>query len=110
MLCWFTGGLTDSFGGLERLNDGLALIEAAACAHYDGDERRRAFHRVIAGGTGAGYAAEDGAALHFAGRSLAEVVSSRAGAAAYRVEPVAGRIVETRLPGRFLGQALGSRA
>jgi dipeptidase E len=104
MICWFGGGLTDSYGGLERLNDGLALIEATACPHYGVDEeRRRAFHRAIAEGMGAGFAADDGAALHFAGSSLVEVVSSRLDAAAYRVEQVDGRVVETRLPVRFLG-------
>jgi dipeptidase E len=106
MVCWFSGGLTDSYGGLERLNDGLALIKAAACPHYGGDEERRsAFHRMIAEGLGAGYAAEDGAALHFAGPALAEVVGSRPEAGAYRVEQVEGRVVETRLPVRFLGEA-----
>ena len=104
MLCWFSGGLTDSYGGLERLNDGLALIEATACPHYGEDEeRRRAFHRTIAQGLGAGYAADDGAALHFAGSALAEAVSSRPEAGAYRVELVEGTVVETRLPVRFLG-------
>jgi dipeptidase E len=104
MLCWFSGGLTDSYGGLERLNDGLALIEATACAHYGEDEGRRlAFHRTIAEASGAGYAADDGAALHFTGSGFAEAVSSRPGAGAYRVDQVEGRIVETRLPVRFLG-------
>ena len=104
MVCWFSGGLTDSYGGLEPLNDGLALIEATACPHYGGDEeRRRAFHRTIAERLGAGYAADDGAAFHFAGSTLAEVVSSRPEAGAYRVEQVEGRVVETRLPVRFLG-------
>ena len=106
MVCWFSGGLTDSYGGLERLNDGLALIEASACPHYGvDDERRRAFRRTIAEGTTGGYAVDDGAALHFAGSALAEVVSSRPGAGAYRVEQVEGRVVETRLPVRFLGRA-----
>jgi peptidase E len=103
MVCWFTGGLTDSYGGLERLNDGLGLIEATACPHYDGDERRRAFHQTIAEGSGMGYAAEDGAALHFAGTAFAEAVSSRPEAGAYRVVRVDGRAVETRLPVRYLG-------
>jgi dipeptidase E len=40
MVCWFSGGLTDSYGGLERLNDGLGLIEATACPHYGGNDRR----------------------------------------------------------------------
>ncbi len=104
MVCWFSGGLTDSYGGLEPLNDGLALIEGTACPHYGGDEeRRRAFHRTIAERFGAGYAADDGAALHFTGSALAEVVSSRPEAGAYRVEQAEGRIVETRLRVRFLG-------
>jgi peptidase E len=103
MLCWFAGGLTDSYGGLAPLNDGLALIEATACPHYGSDERRRAFHQLIAEAPGTGYAADDGAALHFAGSALAEAVSSRPEAGAYRVECVDGLIVETRLPVRFLG-------
>ena len=102
MVCWFSGGLTDSFGGLERLNDGLGLIEAVACPHYGDNERRVAFHQTIAEGAVKGYAADDGAALHFVGASLAEVVSSRAEAGAYRVERVEGQVVETRLPVRYL--------
>jgi peptidase E len=59
MLCWFNGGLTDSFGGLEPLHDGLGLIDATACPHYDGEPDRRAqYHRAIAGGLQAGYAAD----------------------------------------------------
>ena len=30
MLCWFEGGLTDSFGGLHPLEDGLGLHPYAA--------------------------------------------------------------------------------
>jgi peptidase E len=106
MACWFSGGLTDSYGRLERLNDGLALIEATACPHYGGEEeRRRAFRRTIAEGQRAGYAADDGAAFHFAGSALVEVLSSRPEAAAYRVEQVDGEVIETRLPVRFLGEA-----
>jgi hypothetical protein len=45
-----------------------------------------------------GLAADDGCALRFDGTRLAEVVSSRVGAAAYRVEP--GR--ETRIEPRLL--------
>lgn len=106
MVCWFRGGVTDSYGGFERLNDGLGLIDATACPHYDGEqERRPTYHRIIADGLGSGYAADDGAALHFNGSKLVEVVSSRAEAGAYRVELVEGRVLETRLPVRFLGAA-----
>ena len=104
MICWFRGGVTDSFGDLEALSDGLGLIDATACPHYDGEETRRpTYHRLIGNGLQWGYAADDGAALHFQGTELLEVVSSQAAAAAYRVELVDGRVVESRLQARFLG-------
>jgi dipeptidase E len=106
MVCWFRGGVTDSYGGLERLNDGLGFLDATACPHYDGGhERRRSYQRAIADGLGSGYAADDGAALHFRGSELVEAVSSRPEAGAYRVELVKGRVIEIRLPVRFLGAA-----
>jgi peptidase E len=106
MLCWFRGGVTDSFGDLDPLADGLGLIDATACPHYDGEAQRRpTYHRLISEGLPWGYAADDGAALHFRGFELAEVVTSKAPAAAYRVEFVNGQVVETRLPTRFLGRA-----
>ena len=63
---------------------------------------------MISEGLHWGYAADDSAALHFQGSELVEVVSSQAGAAAYRVELVDSRVVETRLPARFLGGGLGA--
>jgi dipeptidase E len=104
MLCWFKGGVTDSFGALAPLHEGLGLIDATACPHYDGETLRRpTYHRAIAAGMQAGYAADDGAALHFCGQDLVEVVSSRTQAGAYRVE-LRGDVVETRLPVRYLGE------
>ncbi len=104
MLCWFRGGVTDSFGDLEMLQDGLGLIDATACPHYDGEAQRRpTYHRLIREGLQPGYAADDGAALHFHGTELVEAISSRPVAAAYRVELVEGQVVETQLETRYLG-------
>jgi dipeptidase E len=104
MLCWFRGGVTDAFGGLEPLNDGLGLIEATACPHYDqGGKRQLAYHRAIAEGLPGGYGVQDGAALHFHGAQLVGAVASTPDARAYRVERVHERVVETPLPVRFLG-------
>lgn len=104
MLCWFRGGVTDSFGDLQPLSDGLGLIDATACPHYDGEpERRPTYQRLIQGGMQAGYAADDAAALHFRGTDLVEVVASHSGAAAYRVALEGDRVVETRIEARFLG-------
>lgn len=104
MICWFRDGLTDSYGDLKPLRDGLGFINASACPHYDGDKKRRpSYHNAIEQGLLGGYAADDGAALHFRGTELVEVVSSREGACAYRVDLVDGRIDEVRLNTRYLG-------
>jgi len=106
MICWFRDGLTDSFGQLSPLGDGLGFIDASACPHYNGEgERRSAYHKAIEEGLQAGYAADDGAALHFRGTELVEVVSSREGASAYRVELADGRVTETCLETRYLGSS-----
>ena len=101
MICWFEAGVTDSFGPqLEGMRDGLGFLAGSACPHYDGEERRRpTYTKLVRDGFPPGYAADDGAALHFAGAELAEVVTCRPGTAAYRVEPDG----ETRLETRLLG-------
>jgi dipeptidase E len=103
MICWFSAGVTDSFGPLAPLHDGLGLIPGSACPHYDGEaDRRPRYHELVEGGFPAGYAADDGAALWFTGDTLTEVVASRPDAAAYRVELRDGAVVEDRLPARLL--------
>jgi peptidase E len=105
MLCWFQGGVTDSFGRLAALDDGLGFLRGSACPHYDGEPRRRPTFRALvsSGALPSGYAADDGAALHFVGTRLMECVSSRPEARAYRVERVRGRVRETPLRTRYLG-------
>jgi peptidase E len=107
MNCWFTESVTDSLGleELAPLHDGLGLLPGSACPHYDGEEQRRpAFTRLVAAGELAGgWAADDGAALVFAGTELEEVVASRSHAAAYRVERTAtDGVSERALPVRYL--------
>jgi peptidase E len=103
MICWFDAGLTDSFGGLEALGNGLGLIAGSACPHYDGEsERRGRYHDLIRSGFAGGYAADDDVALHFTGAELTDVVSERRGARAYRVERKGDEIVETPLAARLL--------
>jgi peptidase E len=106
MNCWFEASVTDSFGPeLEPLDDGLGLVAGSACPHYDSEEERRpVYHSLVAAGFPDGYAADDGAALHFASSDqLAEVVASREGARGYRVERGPdGAAVETPLQTRYL--------
>jgi peptidase E len=98
MICWFEAGVTDSFGlQLEGMPDGLGFLAGSACPHYDGEERRRPRYReLIDGGFPSGYAADDGAALHFVGAELREVLAVREGATAYRVEPGSETPLEAR--------------
>lgn len=97
--CWFESCVTDSFSpDLDGLRDGLGILPGSFCPHYDGEELRRpVFARLVASGFPAGYAADDGVALHFEATELREVVASRPGARAYRVEPGAETPIEALL-------------
>jgi peptidase E len=104
-LCWFECGTTDSFdlNQLRALQDGLGFLKGSHCPHYDGEEQRRPlYHRLVGEGFPAGYAIDDDAAIHFKGTDIGEVVTSRAGATAYRVELLDGKVVETPLSARSI--------
>ncbi len=85
-LCWFSEAVTAFHGPPEPVR-GLGLLPHSNCVHYDGEaDRGTVFREMIASGQmREGYAAEDGAALHFEGRELLRVVSSRPHARAFRV-------------------------
>jgi peptidase E len=105
-ICWFEGGTTDSFGGLDALRDGLAFLPGSHSPHYDGEPQRRpTYQRLVASGElPPGYAADDGAALVFRGTELVEVVAERLEARAYRVERGPdGTAIETAIEARFIG-------
>jgi peptidase E len=102
-LCWFDEVITAFHGPPERVG-GLGLLPYSNCVHYDEEpERRDHFRDAIALGMPGGYASENGAALHFVGTELHDVVSSRPKSRAYRVEPVDGVVVETELEVTYLG-------
>ena len=100
MICWFEHGVTDSFGPQLAGVDCLGFLPGSACPHYDGEEERRPRYReLIDGGFPEGIAADDGVAVHYVGTEIAEIVTCRPGAAAYRVT----RDGEARLDARELG-------
>ena len=105
-ICWFEGGLTDSFGpGLAPLKDGLKFLPGSFCPHYDSESLRRPrYEEVVGSGALAdGYAADDSVGILFVGRELAEVVASMPGQHAYRVERRKGNSVEdTQIRARLL--------
>jgi dipeptidase E len=102
-LCWFEGGTTDSYGGFAPLHDGLGWLNGTVSPHYDGEAARRpTYQAAVRDGLPAGYGLDDGAAAHYVGRRLVGIVSSRPGAAAWRVEQVGRTVVESQLPGHLL--------
>jgi dipeptidase E len=104
MICWFEAGVTDSFGPLAALRDGLGFLPGTACPHYDGEkDRRPTYHRLVGAGFPAGYAADDGAALHFVDTKLEACLASRPEARVYRVQAENGAVREAAIPVRRLG-------
>jgi peptidase E len=97
MICWFEQGVTDSFGPQLEAIDCLGFLPGSACPHYDGEERRRPRYReLLDGGLMEGIAADDGVAVRYTGTEIAEIVTCRPGAAAYRVTTVGEEKLEAR--------------
>jgi dipeptidase E len=108
MNCWFEESVTDSYSldRLAALHDGVGLLPGSACPHYDGEQQRRPTYTglVAAGELAGGWAADDGAAVVFAGTELVEGVASRPHAGAYRVDRTTGDgVSEQPVPVRRLG-------
>ncbi|HEY8083735.1 MAG TPA: peptidase E [Solirubrobacterales bacterium] len=102
-LCWFAEAVSGFHGAPQRV-EGLGLLPFSNCVHYDeGSSRRRAYHDFLCAGMRSGYAAEDGAALHFTGTELSRVVASRPNARGYRLDVVGDRVVEMRIATAYLG-------
>jgi peptidase E len=103
-LCWFAHAVSGFHEGPARGVDGMGFLPWSNAVHYDEEPgRREAFHRAVAAGLPTGFAAADGAALHFVGTEFAEAVSSRGGARAVRVSSNgAGGTEELELPVRYL--------
>ena len=104
-LCWFESGVSDSYGPALAPVHALGWLHGSHCPHYDGEVARRPAYQAMvrSGELPSGYAADDGAALHFVGRRLLRVVSSRPGARAYHVAFSRGEVQEEALDVDFLG-------
>jgi peptidase E len=110
--CWHVGGPTDAWSApgsadLHPFTDGLGLLPYSNNVHDDhggGQPRRSAYRALVAKGQlPAGYATEDGVGLHYIGTELAEAVTVRPGARAWRVDPDgAGGVTQRPVPARPL--------
>jgi dipeptidase E len=96
-MCWFEWGISTS-AGAPAPTPGLGLLPATLSVHADGEPVRLPVLRaaVAAGEVPGGWAADDGVGLVFRGTRLAEVVSSRPGRRAVRVDPGAERKLTPR--------------
>ena len=105
-ICWFEQGVTDSIpGGLSPL-DCLGFLPGSFCPHYDGEQERQPVYQdlVAKGAIKPGYAADDGAALHFLGNELTRVTSSRPDAKAYEVIRTESAFDEIQIQAFYLGE------
>ncbi|ATL67663.1 peptidase E [Nocardia terpenica] len=91
-LCWHSCTMADSYGGIQGIADGLGFIPYANAVHYNEDQRRAAFHQLIAPDT-VGYATDTGAGLHYENDVLVTAIADRSHAGAYRVTLSAERKV-----------------
>lgn len=96
--CWFEDSVTDSFGPLRGLGDGLDLLPGSFCPHYDGEVLRRpTYRRLVKEGMPPGHAADDDVAFVYSGSELLEIVTQREGARGYRVTAEGEEPLEARL-------------
>ena len=111
-ICWFETGITDSWKGRLAPMACLGLLSGACCPHYDSEpERRPALHDlVVTGAVSSALALEDGAAAHFVGDKLFQVVTSRPNANAYHVRLDGCKAVDDVLSSRRLEKAMLSSA
>lgn len=102
-LCWFSEAVSNFHGAPKRVR-GLGLLPFSNGVHYErGGKRQSDYIRFLREGMCGGYAAEDGAALHFVGEELSRVVASRREARGYRLDVAGRRMVEMRIATSYLG-------
>jgi dipeptidase E len=99
MNCWFEASVTDSFGPLSALHDGLGLLPGSACPHYFGEPGRADRFRewVGAGVLPAGHAADDHVALVWRDGTLVEALTEEPGRQAFAVTADGERELAVRL-------------
>jgi dipeptidase E len=111
-ICWFEEGLTDPLNGSLYPIKGLGILKGSHCPHYDGENKRKPAYRqhIREALMKPGYAADDGAALHFVDEILYKSVSSRKNSSAYYAEVKGNEVLETKLDSVYLAESGVSKA
>jgi dipeptidase E len=104
-ICWFEQFTTDSLGRSLGAMEGLGWLPGSFTPHYDAERYRKTLlERLLrARKISPGFAADDGAAVHFINSEYAGAVSSRPNAKAYHVTLGRNRLVESPLETLYLG-------
>ena len=86
---WFEGCVTDSFGDYRAWRGGLGLLDGSFCCHFgDEDGRVQVYTDAVASGDlPGGFAADDGAAVHFADGKLVGCFAEAPGQRVFSVQP-----------------------
>ena len=95
-LCWFEEGTTDSRPKELTIVQGLGFLKGSHSPHYDAEKDRRPLYQqlIASGKMKPGYACDNNAGIYFEDNEVKRVVTSRAGAKAYYVSVVNGKVVE----------------
>lgn len=103
-LCWFAGGVTDSWPGRYARLRCLGFLRGSFCPHYDAEPKRRPVYRslVRSGKLPSGWAADDNVALRFTNGVLTQIVSSRRAGRAHQLVRRGGKVEEHRLAAKLL--------
>jgi len=102
-LCWFEHAFT-GYQNETGLLPALGMLPFGNAVHFeDGSERHREFEHRLDEVSAIGFGVNDGAALHFIGTELAQVVASRPEARAYRIDRRGERARTTQVATRHLG-------
>lgn len=103
--CWFDACSTDSVPGTLSALSCLGYLPGSFTPHFDGEsDRRPSLVRMVSGlELPEGWAADDGAAIHFKDGQLFQCIASRLGAAVHRIERHNGEVAISPLPTEFLG-------
>jgi peptidase E len=105
-ICWFAEGVTDSIPGDRTVLKCLGFLPGSNCPHYNWEAYKLGYHRLLSKEKiEAGYAADDGVALHFISDRLKKIVSSRPEAKAYYLEKKNGKVIENSLNLQYLGNS-----
>jgi len=94
-MCWFEGGLTDSFGRETRaLHDGLSWLSGTFCPHFHADPRKGRYQKMVGrGDLRPGWGIDDGAAIHMIDGEFHRAIRAADDARAYRVDASGAHVV-----------------